>query len=323
MAVIRFAGCALPVVEGETVLETLLAAGFDIPNGCRAGSCQSCVMQRVSGEVDAAAQQGLKDSWQAQGLFLACQCRPASDLELRLPDASALRVECVLAAREALGSEVMLLRLQPQHAFAYRPGQHVILWRDERLGRSYSLASVPAVDGDLLTFHIRRLPGGAVSPWLCDGLKVGERIDIQGPGGDCFYTGGDPAQPLLLAGTGTGLAPLYGILRDALGQGHQGEIHLYHGALRGDGLYLHSTLRQMAREHANFHYHPSILEADPGADEDIPVEPLGPLLKRECPDLAGWKVYLCGADDLVRQLQRQCFLAGAGLQDIYTDAFTG
>jgi ferredoxin-NADP reductase len=40
-----------------------------------------------------------------------------------------------------------------------------------------------------------------------------------------------------------------------------------------------------------------------------------------CPDLKGWKVFLCGNPELVKQVQRKTFMAGASMKDIHADAF--
>lgn len=323
MPSIHFNGRSHYIQEGESVLDTLLSADYEIPNSCHAGFCQSCIMQVVTGEVDKRAQIGMKDSWQAQGMFLACQCRPHQDIEIRLPATDSLRVVCTVSAHERLTKDVVRIRLQPLKGFDYIPGQHITVWRDEMLGRTYSLASVPAFAGSELELHVKRLPVGALSTWLYDDLQVGDHLQIQGPGGSCFYTGNNPTQNLLLAGTGTGLAPLCGIIQDALVQRHTGEIHLYHGTVSAEGLYLHDTLKQLTLEHPNFHYHPVTLTSEPDQDSSIKVEQMDQLLNRERNSLQGWKVYLCGAEDLVKKLQRQSFLAGARLNDIYTDAFLG
>ncbi|MCP4996373.1 MAG: hypothetical protein GY934_21755, partial [Gammaproteobacteria bacterium] len=86
-------------------------------------------------------------------------------------------------------------------------------------------------------------------------------------------------------------------------------------------IYLRDSLKQLAAEHPNFHYHPVTLTLEPEQDGLIQGEKLDELLSRERNTLQGWKVYLCGDADFVRKLQRQSFLAGAGLQDIYADAF--
>ncbi|MBU2970734.1 hypothetical protein KO527_15380 [Pseudoalteromonas sp. C2R02] len=48
---------------------------------------------------------------------------------------------------------------------------------------------------------------------------------------------------LVLIGTGTCLASLIGIIKQALGNNHQGKITLFHGSRYQDGLYLHQDLK--------------------------------------------------------------------------------
>jgi NAD(P)H-flavin reductase len=131
---------------------------------------------------------------------------------------------------------------------------------------------------------------------------------------------GQPEQPLLLAGTGTGLAPLYGILRDALEAGHTGPLHLFHGALEPRGLYLVEELRTLASRHPQLHYRPSVLQGDPGGGLWA-VGALDALIKAECPRPVGWRAYLCGNPEWVLSQKKKLFLAGLHLKDIHADAF--
>jgi ferredoxin-NADP reductase len=43
--------------------------------------------------------------------------------------------------------------------------------------------------------------------------------------------------------------------------------------------------------------------------------------KEAFPDLAGWRIYLCGADSFVRKMRKHSFLAGAKMADISADSF--
>ncbi|HEB57989.1 MAG TPA: 2Fe-2S iron-sulfur cluster binding domain-containing protein [Gammaproteobacteria bacterium] len=320
MAQLKFNGEVFVPAPGQSVLDTLLEKGQDIPNSCRAGACQTCLMQATRGKVPAQAQKGLKDSHKARGLFLACSCVPEDDLDVCLPDTQQLRIAASIVGRKALSEDVMELSLRVSEPFPYHAGQYVTLWRDDSLGRSYSLANLPQDDG-LLRFHIRHVPGGAFSGWVHDTARVGDALGVQGPLGDCFYVEGNPQQNLLLIGTGTGLAPLHGILLDALAHGHEGEIHLFHGALNRAGLYLHDTLLALADAHDNVHYHACVLHADASLPENITQGDLGTLALERVGNPAGWKSYLCGDPALVTALRKKLFLAGAGMKDIYADAF--
>lgn len=309
-----------PLTPGATVLDTLLHAGVEVPFGCRAGACQSCLLRATSGTIPAEAQQGLKETLKAAGWFLACRCQPVDELTIDLSAQATPMQRARLVEKRPLSPRVMGLWLKPEEPFDYRAGQYLTLWRDASQGRSYSLASLPGEDS-LLELHIARIDGGIVSGWVHDALQLGDEITIQGALGECFYVAGDLAQPLLLVGTGTGLAPLYGIVRDALRNGHHGPIHLFHGARTRDYLYYHDEVSALAARHDNLHYHPSLVEGSDPLAGDVEIGPVDQLLTRHLPTLAGWRVYLSGAPDIVAKLRKQCFLAGAASKAIHTDPF--
>ena len=319
MTHIIFEGKQIELEEGQSVLSVLLDNNYEIPNSCQAGVCQSCMMQAVEGEIPAAAQAGLKDTLRAQGYFLACSCQPTSPLRVMAANDMDLQSPATVVGHTLLSDDVLRLRLKPQSDFVYRAGQFINIWKTAKLARSYSLASVAQLD-DFLELHIRRIPSGELSSWLHDEIKIGDELKIQSASGDCFYVPGDVEQKLLLAGTGTGLAPLIGIVRDAIAQGHKGEIHLIHGVRRHQDLYLHQTLLDMAEKYSQLRYYSNVLEADNDSQQktnrpleqqilDIAVEP------------AQWKAYLCGDAAIVNTLKKTLFMSGMAMGSIYSDPF--
>jgi ferredoxin-NADP reductase/ferredoxin len=302
MSRIRYEAQWYPLLSEETVLDGLLRQGISVPHACKSGVCQSCLMRAASGSVPEKAQVGLKDTLKARNYFLACSCKLEAGAELEVGGgADELRVPARLDSMTPLSGD----------------GQYLTLLRPDGLARSYSVASLPR-EG-LLELHVRLLPGGAMSGWLRTEARPGDEVKIQGPAGDCFYIPGRPDQPLLLAGTGTGLAPLYGIVRDALEQGHTGPLWLFHGARDPRGLYLVEELRELAARHPNLHYRPSVLEGR--LEEGVQVGALDALIRAECPKPVGWRAFLCGNPELVLSLRKKLFLAGLSLKDIHADAF--
>lgn len=300
---------------GESVLDGLLRRGVDVPHSCRAGACQSCLMRAERGQVPAKAQVGLKETLKARGYFLACACHAEGELEVAGAGAE-LRMPARITALERLSDSVLCVRLRPEGAFEYRPGQYVSLLRDG-LARSYSLASQP--HEDTLALHVRRIAGGRMSGWLFDEARPGDTLELQGPAGDCFYVPGRPEQPLLLAGTGTGLAPLYGILQDALARGHTGPIWFFHGALEASGLYLVDELRALQARYPRLQYRPCVLRGQERVG--VTVGALDAVIKEACPRPAGGRAFLCGDPALVLSLRKKLFLAGLALKDVHADAF--
>ncbi len=317
MPVIRFEGDSFVCNDGESVLECLRRNGREIPFSCLSGVCGTCILRAIEGIPPSTSQASLKDTLRAQGYFLSCSCRPTSDMEVALGDGVGARVPAVLTAIEPLNPTVVRVRARAEKPFDYRAGQFASLLRHDGLARTYSLASVPGIDPEL-EFHVARVPGGAMSEWLHRDAVPGMRIELLGPRGDCFYVPGNPDQPLFLLGTGTGLAPLYGILRDAIHQGHRGPIHLFQGGLTRDGLYLVDELREIAPAHANVAYHPCVRDADPADPLHGAIDEVA---QRIVPNLKGWRVYLCGHPDMVTMMRKKTFLAGASMKEIFADAF--
>lgn len=268
----------------------------------------------------AGSQAGLKPTLVEQGYFLACQAKPSEDVVIRggpTPPAAT-----TVIGHEEVGPNIVRVRLKANGPFAYRPGQFVNVSGPEGLLRSYSLASVDSED--FLELHVRRVEKGRVSGWLYEDVKVGETIHIQGPHGDGFYVTGREEQPMILAGAGTGLSPLYGIVRDALAKDHRGPIHLIQGARLPERLYLVEALRELAATHPSLTVH---LCAADGAAEGVSQEPLDAAATRvakeiKAADLPSPRAFLCGSPAIVNAMRRKLFLSGLASQDILADPFT-
>ncbi len=316
---------ALSLQPYESVLDCLLRNGEPIPYACKAGMCQACLIRAVDCEATAESRKWIKPVLQAKGYTLACQWVPAADVAAVLPGIEEFSVAARISELVPLNSKVLRMRLQPEdHArmFAYRPGQYLTLTNPQGCARSYSLANDFGAD-HCMELHIAATAHGEFTRWLFTEARTGMLLHLRGPAGDCFYSNleGD-AHPLLLAGTGTGLAPLYGIARDALRQKHAGGIHLYHGGQSPAQLYYRDELLELARGHANFHYHPCAVDSGTEAGllqgrlELLVEAGLDPAL------LPQMRVYLCGAPAFVHGMRKRLFLKGARSSHIHCDPFT-
>lgn len=306
--------------ENETVLDCLSRHGVGIPHSCRSGVCQSCLMQLTDGAMKPDAQKGLKPTLQKQNLFLACQFEATGDVSVALPESAGLDYSATVVAKRMLNHNVLQLLLRTDAAFPCEPGQYLTLINGDGVARSYSIANDPARDNHI-ELHIRLLSDGLMSKYLAERLSMNDRLTVRGPAGNCFYVAeAETGYPMVLAGTGTGLAPLYGIATQALRHGHKGAVQLFHGALRHDDLYLVDELQSLAKQHTNFTYEPCVLHGQegnfyrPGNIEDI-------VLKSLPPDRPKTRVFLCGAPELVNGLKRKAFLSGVASKHIFADPF--
>lgn len=324
MPTIAFEGKEYESEPDESILDCLTRHGVSVKYSCRSGVCQTCIMVAQEGTLPEKSQAGLKDTLKAKNYFLACSCVPKSDIGIGRPDSNLIEIETTVKSIDLLNPEVIRIRLLRPNNYEYYPGQYLTLFNSAGVGRSYSIASIPAEE-DFLELHIRLVPGGQVSGWAHSEVKAGDTVRITEPNGDCFYMVNDKQQPMLLIGTGTGLAPLYGIAREAIRQVHTGHIHLYHGSRTLDGhatpygLYLVDELKALAQAHDQFIYHPCVSSGH--VPEGMRQGRANDLALEDHKDLSGWRVYLCGREDMVKATKQKSFLAGASLQDIYSDPF--
>jgi 3-ketosteroid 9alpha-monooxygenase subunit B len=103
--------------------------------------------------------------------------------------------------------------------FAYQPGQFLTLRLPvggHIVPRCYSMSSAPGQD-EGLRVTVKRVAGGCGSNWICDHLKAGDLVDVLAPAG-VFTPRGLDGDFLLFAG-GSGITPVYSILRAALAGG--------------------------------------------------------------------------------------------------------
>jgi len=75
-------GVTAPVPVDATILDAADTAGVSIDNACRSGTCASCRVKLVSGQVTMAVEDALTDQDKAEGYILACQAKVQGDIEV-------------------------------------------------------------------------------------------------------------------------------------------------------------------------------------------------------------------------------------------------
>lgn len=315
---------AIALDAGSSVLQALLREGIDTPYSCLRGNCQTCMLRSSTTDLPALSQAGLSNELRKQGYFLPCVCHPHSDVHILDAETLGLYQSSQLLEKFQYNADIYRLRFSKPEGFTYQAGQFINLRlpNQHNLIRSYSLCSSPAQD-DYLEIQVRHKRNGKLSATLCDQLAVADTVEIIGANGDCFYRS-EPDQQLLLIGTNTGIAPLYGLVQEALAQNHRGNIDIYYGSRNHSGLYLLPTLQTLEQEHHNVTV-TATLSGEEGetiaAAENIVAGRANDIAQAEHRQLDRADVYLCGNANMVKAAQMQCFLAGAAMQRIFTDPF--
>ena len=98
--------------------------------------------------------------------------------------------------------------------FSYRPGQFVTFIVNidgQEVKRAYSMSSSPSRP-HLLEVTIKRVPGGLVSNWFYEQVKLGSSLTVKGPSGKftCFNY---PSRKMLFIAAGSGITPIVSMSR--------------------------------------------------------------------------------------------------------------
>ncbi|MGC7411311.1 2Fe-2S iron-sulfur cluster-binding protein [Pandoraea pneumonica] len=338
-------------VPGDNLLKALTDRQIPISYSCLSGRCGTCRCKVVSGDVQEAGGYEYRHNAGADAAdeagtdaryVLACQATVHGDCEIELPEVDEVVVhpakilKATVLAIEPLTHDIQRLVLKPAKPLSFSPGQYATLQFTPDHVRPYSMAGI---DGDdTLEFHIRRVPGGAVTGYVAEQLKVGDAVRVSGPLGTSYLRTRHEGPMLCVAG-GTGLAPVLSIVRGAIARGMTNPIEIYVGARSPSDVYGLAWLRELAARHdgmLRLHVVTTSGEtggAEAGADTPAasgnggPSIRLGHVTDAVAADfagadaLAGWRAYLCGAPPMVDAATALLRARGIDASHIYADAF--
>ena len=314
------------VEMGQTILEAAIAQGVPYPHGCRSGNCGACKSDLVSGDVELSpySEFALQEEEKAAGQILACRAVPWSDCEVAWIEENERKVHasrvlaCTVAGAEQATHDIRIVRLKIESGgpFDYSPGQYAQVTFPGLPPRDYSMATMP--QGDMLEFHIRLVPGGAVTPYVQNDLKVGDPVRVEGPLGTAHLRDSHRGPILAVAG-GSGLAPIKAIVEAALAGGAQQPIHLYFGVRAERDLYLEDHFGALAGKHPNLSFIPVLSEPDGPTDRRTGY--LADAVAADFGDLDGFKAYLAGPPIAVETTVERLRAADMRRRDIHADAF--
>lgn len=132
--------------------------------------------------------------------------------------------------------------------FRYEPGQFLTVRMpgEPAAARCYSLSSAPDLDRHLAV-TVKRVTGGAVSNWICDEVRTGERVQVLPPSGRFVPRSLD--DDLLLVAGGSGITPMLSIIRSVLARGTGSIVLIYANRDEGSVIFA-DRLRELVERHS-------------------------------------------------------------------------
>jgi CDP-4-dehydro-6-deoxyglucose reductase len=312
----------------ETVLESAIEAGFNIPYGCRNGACGSCKGTILSGEVDYGdyARSALSEEEKAAGKALFCCARPLSDLTIECREiiigAIAPRIlPARVERKQQLSHDVMalFLKLPSNERLQFMAGQYIEFLLKDGKRRAFSLANAPHADS-LLELHLRLIPGGVFTEYVFNEMPDKAILRIEGPFGS-FYYHDDSDKPMIMVAGGTGFAPIKGIVEHMLHNNIKREVIIYWGAKAREDLYMPELPEAWSKEYPHIKFIPVLSDALPQDNWQGRTGLVHQAVLDDIADLNAYEVYCCGAPAMVEVAHLSFLQAGLPEQAFYSDAF--
>ena len=195
---------------------------------------------------------------------------------------------------------------------AYRPGQFLTILLpvdDKKIRRSYSMSSSPYTDVSL-AITIKRVPGGYASNLLLDSIKVGDTLEVMEPMGAFFpKQSDDQTRQVVFVGAGSGITPLFSILKSVLMVEPESEVFLIYGSRNEDSIIFKNKLEALQAKYGErFKVVHTLSQPSENWEGEKGRLNKSHLLKivEKLPTLnkAEAEFFLCGPDDMMEEAHR-------------------
>jgi ring-1,2-phenylacetyl-CoA epoxidase subunit PaaE len=213
----------------------------------------------------------------------------------------------------------------------YQAGQFLTLiltHNDHEVRRSYSLSSAP---GEPLRLTIKRVINGQISRYLLDSLRVGDVLTSLQPAGRFTYDE-QLGTDVVLIGAGSGITPLFSILKQVLSKKPAKQVTLLYSNSNERTVLFKDELNELQEQFPNqfrlFHLLSSPIDEQSGLAGVVRVGRLNNvMLERLIPELAAsssqsdLRYYVCGPGDYMRMVQFTLVFSGVRPEQIRRENF--
>jgi ring-1,2-phenylacetyl-CoA epoxidase subunit PaaE len=152
-------------------------------------------------------------------------------------------------------ADTVSVYFKPEDAqfYNYKAGQYLtvrVKLNGKTYNRCFSLSSSPIDDFLRITVKLKR----EVSNYFYNDAKVGDTIESLYPVGDFLLPRNTMAQNFVMVAGGSGITPLYSMIKTLLQQDFNAKITLLYANKSGDNIIFNEELTKLAETHPNFNY---------------------------------------------------------------------
>ena len=219
-----------------------------------------------------------------------------------------------------LTPDVTQFRLVDDEPFEYAPGQHTAVHvdagevdeadADDEVVRPYTATSRPGTPS--ITLAIRRYDDGTASTYMHD-REEGDTVTVEDVDGNLHLR--DAESDVVFAASGTGLTPLFPMLRQYASEG-SGHAHLLYGEKTEEDLIYRATLDRLAAEHDDLSVTYVLSREDWDRETghvQNHLDAVDDLEERDC--------YVCGVPEMVTDTTDRLTDHGVDEERVYTEGW--
>lgn len=237
-----------------------------------------------------------------------------------------LQLRIVQIVTETPDAKSYFLEPIDEKPVSHRAGQFLTLiltHHAHEVRRSYSISSMP---GEPLRLTIKRLENGEISRYLLASLRVGDVLTSLHPAGR-FTLDDNQTGDLVFLGAGSGITPLFSLLKQALFTESDRRVTLLYSNPNERSIIFREELENLQRQFPD-RFRLLYLLSNPSENwYGLRGRLNNVMLERLLPDLVGksnWKTlhfYVCGPGDYMRMIQFTLIFRGFRLEQIRRENF--
>jgi Na+-transporting NADH:ubiquinone oxidoreductase subunit F len=298
----------LSVRGGAFLLFNLAENDIFIPSACGGrGTCAYCKVKVIEGggPIGPVEAPYLSPEEQQDHTRLSCQVKVRRDLRIVIPEELfvARKYVGILERKRFLTYDTLELRIRLEEPdnIDFVAGQYVQVesedYKDrDAVMRAYSMSSRPS-DKHYIELIVRRVPDGIMTTWIFDYLEEGQRITLSGPYGQFCLTETDA--PMVFIAGGSGMAPMWSMIRDMKEKGIERPTTFFFGALTQKDLFFVNELNRLQEELRWFTFVPALSHEPDDSDWKGERGLITDVVAKYFPDVSDHEGYLCGSPGMV------------------------
>ena len=206
---------------------------------------------------------------------------------------AALKFRSKLLENRELSDGCIHLSFSYPEGFLFKAGQYVFIETfkgEEKRWTAYSILS-PPLQKTKIDICLKVIPEGFCTPTLGK-AKVGEEFDFKGPFGFFIFDEENIIKEHWFIGTGTGVAPLYSMIKEYKDKLKDHKFKLFFGVKTSKDLLYHDEFQSWENKNNNFEYVPICSREEWEGKKGHVQDHLGEELENK-------DFYICGLKDMV------------------------